>query len=722
MTMEELFLTVLDMSFMGAVVIAVILVARLCLKRAPKVFSYALWAVALFRLLCPFSLESPVSAIPAVPEISAGQVDALLPELKLPAMAQQSPVTAQTDQLHNLTSNATVRSDLTTGSPASSSTTVSRGYTLNAATWLSLLWLTGATLMAAWGVISWVRLRKRLVGAVKLSEGVYMADHIGSPFVLGLFRPRVYLPSTLTDRERHYILLHERHHICRGDHVVKLLAYLALCIHWFDPMVWVAFLRAGKDMEMSCDEAVIRRLGPEVRADYSASLLALATGKKIIGAAPLAFGEGDTKGRIMNLAKWKKPGPWILILAGAIVSVLALLLITSPLGQPVCIRVNGQVYYQQGETIAELPEGSTSIGVLRRIIHRTGELPEEDFTGTNLEEKYAGCSIFQSGTDPNTIYLMDYSGSYLPFTIPVVAETMALLLTEPAAKLESTDLEPGMVFVSEFCVYMNPLSSTMAIGGDSRMRYILEKDSFIMEYRAVDAVRLDDGASVTPRGYPVLSWRWQEFPWSEAEWAEICDRSMMMNGFLRGRLEEVRCIQVGIDQYLLTVDNVIYLLDLTLDRRVGTYIWSIYTLVPEEVKGTAQWVLQPHSSAGKPAFSFRFDLGHTEVSAVCTQSQLIDFDFPTADGYPSDNAITIPADRALYWNSSNEAGEPVWAAEIHFSVLDGQDYLAGGTIYIYGQETTDGNGLPLRVYTAKLVGTGLTLEQEGNGGRITWQT
>lgn len=129
---------------------------------------------------------------------------------------------------------------------------------------------------------------------------------------MGLFRPKIYLPSTLTETERGYILRHEQYHLRHRDHVVKLLSFLALCVHWFNPLVWTAFILAGKDMEMRCDEAVVRELGEDIRADYSASLLSLATGRRIVAGMPLAFGEGDTGGRIRNLLNWKRPQPWII--------------------------------------------------------------------------------------------------------------------------------------------------------------------------------------------------------------------------------------------------------------------------------------------------------------------------------------------------------------------------------------------------------------------------
>ena len=181
-----------------------------------------------------------------------------------------------------------------------------------------IIWLSGVLAMLIYSAVSLLLLRRRLVGAAPLRDNIYLADHIPTPFVMGLFRPRIYLPSTLTGREQAYIIRHEQHHIRRGDHIVKVLSFAALCIHWFNPLVWAAFLLSGKDMEMSCDEAVVMRWANGIRADYSISLLRLATGRRRISGTPLAFGEGDTKSRVKNVLNWKKPRPWMILLAAAV--------------------------------------------------------------------------------------------------------------------------------------------------------------------------------------------------------------------------------------------------------------------------------------------------------------------------------------------------------------------------------------------------------------------
>ena len=296
--MRNLFSQVLNMSMTGSAVILLVMLARLMLKRSPKIFSYALWLVVLFRLLCPVAFTAPVSVLNALePEIreTSGATSVVY---FLPAEADQNPdftfVPAENQSGSEL---AQVGEPEHTGSDIMAI--------------VPYAWIAGTGSMILYSIVQYIRLRRKLVGAVAYTGNVYCADYIDTPFVMGIFAPKIYLPSDIPTQEQKYIIAHERHHIRRCDHIIKLLAYCALCIHWFNPLAWAAFILAGKDMEMSCDEAVIREMGPQIRADYSASLLRLATHKKMIAGMPLAFGEGNTKGRIMNMAKWKKPKLWV---------------------------------------------------------------------------------------------------------------------------------------------------------------------------------------------------------------------------------------------------------------------------------------------------------------------------------------------------------------------------------------------------------------------------
>lgn len=302
--MQAVFAKILNMSLTGSIVIAVVLLARLFLKRVPKIYSYALWAVVLFRLLCPLSITAGLSVLKPLPVTTTSGISAVSYQPVAQAVQENTP--------------APIRQQAV---PAQTAQTDTKPSPMQIAAYI---WAAGASVMAAYSVAQYGILRRKLAEAVPLQGEIYLADRISSPFVMGVFRPRIYLPSSTPMNERRFIVAHERHHIRRGDPVWKLLGYIALCLHWFNPLVWLAFCLAGKDMEMSCDEAVIKRLGEHIRADYSQALLRLATHKRIVSGMPLAFGEGDTKGRVRNMAKWKKPKVWVSVLcAGLCLVILA---------------------------------------------------------------------------------------------------------------------------------------------------------------------------------------------------------------------------------------------------------------------------------------------------------------------------------------------------------------------------------------------------------------
>lgn len=307
MDIHTLFSRILGMTPAASIVIILVLVMRLLLKRVPKIFSYVLWGAVLFRLLCPVSVPSEWSVFQLFAS-PAGESQVLISELvylndqPLPddmtmgyaEFHETDPAAPQVQQIQQTDHNK------------------QNGFS-SVTDWIPYLWIAGVSALLIYGICSSVRLRWKLVGAVRMKENIYLTDYAGAPFVIGMIRPRIYLPSSIDAKEVPYIVEHERQHIRRLDHVVKMLAWIAVCVHWFNPLVWVAFILAGRDMEMSCDEAVIRKLGEGIRADYSASLLNLARRHRIIGSTPLAFGEGDTKGRVMNMAKWKKPKRWTVV-------------------------------------------------------------------------------------------------------------------------------------------------------------------------------------------------------------------------------------------------------------------------------------------------------------------------------------------------------------------------------------------------------------------------
>ena len=312
--METLLRTVLNLSGTGAVVICVVLLIRLLLKRAPKRYSYWLWSAAAFRLVCPVSFRSAFSvfslAPAAVSPASTADAGAAAPAISFipPAVgAVQTPAAA----LPLPTVGETVSAALPAAGAASAAAASTAPSLLFV---LGLIWLAGAAALLIWGAVSYARLAGRLRTAVRLYEGVWQSDAVDSPFLLGFLRPHIYIPFGLEAEKLDYVLAHEQYHISHRDYFVKLMGFLILALHWFNPLVWLAFVLMGRDMEMRCDEAVLGR-GAAASKPYSETLLSFAVGGRFPRPGPLAFGESGVKARIRNALRWKKPKVWVTVCA-----------------------------------------------------------------------------------------------------------------------------------------------------------------------------------------------------------------------------------------------------------------------------------------------------------------------------------------------------------------------------------------------------------------------
>ena len=393
----ELLPIVFNMSVTASVVIVFVLLARLLLKKAPKIFSYALWAVVLFRLLCPVSITTDFSLLglfdapvtettnhtTAVEYIPQDIVHTPAPEVKLPVPGV----------------NQSVNETLPQGDEQTAADPMEAPVAL-----ATLVWLAGIGVLADYSVVSLIRLRRKLVGAVPLRENIYLADYIESPFVMGILRPKIYLPSALSTQEQGYIILHERHHIRRGDHIIKALAFFALCVHWFNPLVWVAFVLSAKDMEMSCDEAVVKKLGEEIRADYSASLLSLATGRRIIAGTPLAFGEGDTKSRIRNLLSWKQPKLWITVTAAVVCVAVVAACAANPQGtHRETVHTTGQYASMEEYVVQRMAEQKTVRLLVREEPSLTVAEDPVEVSVTSQKLDFLDLNGSLEGLDPNGV-------------------------------------------------------------------------------------------------------------------------------------------------------------------------------------------------------------------------------------------------------------------------------------------------------------------------------
>ena len=335
--MDKLFLHIINMSITSSYVILFVMIIRLLLKRFPKIFSYALWSVVLFRLISPVSIEGIISLIPVSRVVPQDLAYMTKPEIN-------SGIAAIDNSVNNI---------LPPAAPTASVNPMQ--------IWLAIgktVWLLGIFLLIVYSIFTTVKLYKKLRNARLIRDNIYKTDKFKTPFVFGIIRPKIYLPVNLSEIEKTYIIFHEQTHIRRFDHVIKLIYFLATCIHWFNPLVWIAFYLMSEDMELSCDESVIKKMGKDIKTEYSSSLLSMSTGRKILGGSPIAFGENNTEGRIKNVLSYKKPALWVLILVSIVIVIFIIGLITNPESNEAStgdrrpmIMVDGVLYLDTGKDV-----------------------------------------------------------------------------------------------------------------------------------------------------------------------------------------------------------------------------------------------------------------------------------------------------------------------------------------------------------------------------------
>lgn len=309
--MEQLFLTILRMSLSACPVILAVLLVRLLLTGAPKKWSYFLWSVVGFRLICPVSFQAAFSLFSAAP-IQMQQMQPLQPMTPVNPVPVAEPAAAPIQIAAPEITESAVRLWPTVG---------------------IILWCVGMAALVIYSLVRVLRLRSLLLDAVIIEPGVWQSDRISTPFLMGLIHPKIYIPTGTDPETTRYVLAHERVHLSRGDHWIKLLAFLILTVHWFNPLCWLAFLLMNRDMELSCDERVLAEHGGIARA-YSLSLLHFAAGRRFPGPGMLAFGEPDVKRRIQNVLHWQQPKRWATILAALLCTVAVAACAANPINDP----------------------------------------------------------------------------------------------------------------------------------------------------------------------------------------------------------------------------------------------------------------------------------------------------------------------------------------------------------------------------------------------------
>lgn len=310
--MEAVFIKVLNMSMTASWLILAVILLRFLLKKAPKWIMCILWAFVAVRLICPISIESITSLIP-----SAEMIQEDIGYSENPAITTGVPFV-------NDTVNPIIQNSF--APDATASVNPMQIFIFAAA----IVWAIGVTILIGYAMISYLRLQYKVSTAVRLKDDLWQSEAVDSPFILGIIRPQIYLPFQLEEEQQEYVVAHERAHLTRKDYLWKPLGFMILSVYWFNPLCWIAYWLLCKDIELACDEKVIKDFDLHSKKQYSQTLIACSTSRSSIAAYPLAFGETDVKKRIQNVLSYKKPAFWMILLSVLVCTVVAICFLTDP--------------------------------------------------------------------------------------------------------------------------------------------------------------------------------------------------------------------------------------------------------------------------------------------------------------------------------------------------------------------------------------------------------
>lgn len=319
--MNELFLKIINMSISASWLVLAVLILRFVLKKAPKWINVLLWGIVAIRLICPFSFESTLSLIPSAETIPLNIGMDTTPTINSGISAINNAVNPIISQSNTPMAGASVNLlQITIGI-------------------YEYIWIFGMIALALYTAISYWRLRRKVDTAVRYKDNIFQSENVSFPFVLGIIKPRIYLPFKMNGQYLEYVVAHEQAHICRKDHWWKPLGFLLLMIHWFNPLMWLAYVLLCRDIELACDEKVIKELCNEQRGDYTQALVACSVNRRMIAACPLAFGEVSVKERVKSVMNYKKPAFWVIIISVIVCVGVAVCSLTNPKQDSYTLRI-----------------------------------------------------------------------------------------------------------------------------------------------------------------------------------------------------------------------------------------------------------------------------------------------------------------------------------------------------------------------------------------------
>lgn len=444
--MTEFFVSVVNMSISAGWIVLAVLLLRLLLKKAPKWITVLLWGIVAVRLICPFTIESALSLIPSVQTIN--------PEVALNEPAIDSGVPVIDNIVNPVIGGATV----------SFQPDKDINFFKFIMPYLAGLWLVGIAALLIYTVISYVKLKKKIGTAILLRDNIFQSESVISPFVLGLVKPKIYLPFNMNEQDMSHVIAHEQAHIRRKDHWWKPFGFLLLTIHWFNPLMWLGYVLLCRDIELACDEKVVKELNTEQKADYSQALLTCSVNRRMIAACPLAFGEVGVKNRVKSVLNYKKPAFWIILIAIVASVVVAVCFLTNPIANRLGTIENHELDASlQKQTTAMVSNGEKNqyIGTIEdTLLQQLFDLRisrQEVSLDRSEDRDKSNTLILNLPTDSEQLIMSSYvGGTYIHFNVDFtevwvndsVKPTLSYEVAEPTEAKTIFDQIVGDVSIS----------------------------------------------------------------------------------------------------------------------------------------------------------------------------------------------------------------------------------------------------------------------------------
>ncbi|MBQ7358856.1 MAG: hypothetical protein IJW63_02035 [Lachnospiraceae bacterium] len=478
--MSDIFLAILNMSFSASILISVILLLRVVLKKMPRYIVCVLWALVAVRLVCPFNLESALSLVP-----SAEPIPSDIGYMKEPMI--NSGVHFVDEAL-----NPIIVESFAPKTVVNSVNPIQLWIAIGAN-----IWILGMTLMCIYTLISYLRLRKKVSASVCREGDVYVCDDIDSPFIFGVLKPRIYLPSFLNEEQIGHVLAHENAHLKRLDYLWKPLGFLLLTIYWFNPLMWISYIALSKDIELACDEKVVKTMGLQDKKAYSHTLVECSVSRKSISACPIAFGEVGVKDRVIRVLNYKKPSFWILMISVVAVCVVAVCFMTNPKEET---GANSGVKQDQSQDIEignEQTEHQDNTGIPEQVGGQGQPGPEENGdTGyapesNNSKENEGTSNIVDSAEIErviNRVCAAKFFGGAIPFVNKEIMPTGDQLYFLDATEDGTIELYGIHSDEYGYCGLM----LNYIIDGEPNWNYYVDMNSWI-GYELPDLVETEDG-------------------------------------------------------------------------------------------------------------------------------------------------------------------------------------------------------------------------------------